>query len=423
MLVALDMAVHDRDRAAQADAVRGLHHLEPLGGLDLVRADDRADFVVEDLGRGARQRAEPGVAQLAEEIGEGAAEGLGALPHFERREGMDMQPRHRLLDRAADAEIGGAGIFRVDAALQADFGRAALPRFLAAPDDLVHVEVVGPAAQILAELALREGAELAAEIADVGVVDVAGDDIGDRVAIDLAAQPVGRGADQVESIAARLEQGDDVAFAEGFAGGSAGEDRFQRCGKRRIPHAFAGGGRVGVGAGAPRIGAREALRIEGAQGGGAQRRVEPARRVGRIFRVDRQPLDQQLAGRGGAPRQEVEGRPRRLGVDVVGGHRRHPAPIVDPGGDHRLERVGHQIGRRLDVHRRPEDQPGDGDRPQMIGSVGLGRRRHPGIGFSLKVLDDNFLYMSMIFMQVTQGQQRLDTLAPGLADADEECRW
>ena len=51
-----------------------------------------------------------------------------------------------------------------------------------APRDLVEVEVVGLAAQVLAQLALGEGAELAAEVADVGVVDVAVDDVGDRIA-------------------------------------------------------------------------------------------------------------------------------------------------------------------------------------------------------------------------------------------------
>jgi hypothetical protein len=35
--------------------------LEPLLGVDLVGADDGADLVVEDLGRGARQRLEPGL--------------------------------------------------------------------------------------------------------------------------------------------------------------------------------------------------------------------------------------------------------------------------------------------------------------------------------------------------------------------------
>src|SRR6266566_4320640 len=94
-----------------------------------------------------------------------------------------MEAGHGFFDGAAHVEIGGAGVFRMNAALQADFGGAALPGLLATPNDLVHVEVVGPAAQILAELALREGAELAAEITDVGVVDVAGDDVADGVAV------------------------------------------------------------------------------------------------------------------------------------------------------------------------------------------------------------------------------------------------
>ena len=137
---------------------------------------------------------------------------------------MDVEAGYRLFDGAAQGEVGGAGVFRVDAALQADFGGAALPGLLAAPDDLVHVEVVGAAAQILAELALREGAELAAEIADVGVVDVAGDDIGDGVAVDGAPQIIGGGADSVEFLAARFEQPDDVGFRQRLAGRSAVED-------------------------------------------------------------------------------------------------------------------------------------------------------------------------------------------------------
>ncbi len=272
-----------------------------------------------------------------------------------------MDARHRLLDRMADRKIGGAGIFGVDAALQAHFGGAALPGFLDAADDLVHIEVVGPAAQVLAELALREGAELAAEIADVGVVDVAGDDIGDRVARDLAAQPVGGLAHRGELVAARREQANDVGFGKRFAGASRGRGY---CGFRPLtrPARFALGHpspaprrwvwRRRAGAGDPGVGARQALRVDRAQYRRAQSGIEPARRVLRVGRVDREPLDEQLAGRGGAPREEIEGRPRRFGVDVVGGHRRHPAPIVDPGRDHRFERVRHQVGRRLDVHRR-----------------------------------------------------------------------
>ncbi len=108
VLVAVDMTVHDRDRAAQPDAMRRLHDLEPLPGLDLVGADHGADLVVEDLGRGAGQGAEPGLLQLAQKVRDRAAEGLGALPDLERREGVDMNAGHRLLDGAADREIGRA---------------------------------------------------------------------------------------------------------------------------------------------------------------------------------------------------------------------------------------------------------------------------------------------------------------------------
>ena len=97
---------------------------------------------------------ETGVVQFGDEIGQGATQSLRSLPHFERRERVDVHARKGLLDRAADREIGRAGIFRVDAALQADFGGAALPRLRAAPDDLVEVEIVGPATQVFAEFAL-----------------------------------------------------------------------------------------------------------------------------------------------------------------------------------------------------------------------------------------------------------------------------
>ena len=45
------------------------------------------------------------------------------------------------------AEISRPGVFRVDAALQADLGGAAFPGLLDPPPDLGKVEVVGPAAQ------------------------------------------------------------------------------------------------------------------------------------------------------------------------------------------------------------------------------------------------------------------------------------
>src|SRR6202011_2206325 len=115
--------------------------------------------------------------------------------------------------------IGRPCIFRVDAALHAHLGGAALPGFLDPPPDLRKVEVVGPAAQIFAELALREGAELTAEIADVGIVDVAGHDIADLVAVNPLPELVGRPAHRVEDCAAGSEQSNDIGFAYCLTGG------------------------------------------------------------------------------------------------------------------------------------------------------------------------------------------------------------
>ena len=213
----LDMAEHDRRGRAETDLVRGAHHLEPRRGTDLVRADDGADLVVEDLGRGAGQRAEPRLLQHEEEIPEVDAERRRALRHLERREGVDMDAGRRPLHRAADVEIGRAGVVRVDAALHADFGGAARPRLGGAALDLVEREVIGRAAEVLAELALGEGAELAAIGADIGVVDVAGDDVADRVAVDRAAQRVGGVAHRGEIAVAGGEERDDLRLAQALA--------------------------------------------------------------------------------------------------------------------------------------------------------------------------------------------------------------
>ena len=54
------------ERGAHADAVRGGDDLDPGADVDLLVAEDLAHVVVEDLRRGAGDRAEAGVAQHAE---------------------------------------------------------------------------------------------------------------------------------------------------------------------------------------------------------------------------------------------------------------------------------------------------------------------------------------------------------------------
>ena len=60
MLRPLHMAVHDGGGGPEAGAVGGLHDLQPLFGVDLVRADLGAHLVVQYLRGGAGQGAEAG---------------------------------------------------------------------------------------------------------------------------------------------------------------------------------------------------------------------------------------------------------------------------------------------------------------------------------------------------------------------------
>ena len=65
--------------------------------------------------------------------------------------------------------------------------------------------------------ALGEGAELASVGADVGVVDVAVDDVGDRVADAPGAQLVRRPADSREVRPARVEQYYDIRLVQALS--------------------------------------------------------------------------------------------------------------------------------------------------------------------------------------------------------------
>ena len=66
----------------------------------------------------------------------------------------------------------------------------------------------------MGELPFREGAKAAAEVADVRVVDVARDDVGDGVAVHLAAERIGAGENRVEIGPPRVQEGRDLVLFE-----------------------------------------------------------------------------------------------------------------------------------------------------------------------------------------------------------------
>ncbi len=102
-----------------------------------------------------------------------------------------MNAGDALVNRAENPKIVVSLEFRVQAALQADFGGPSVPRLFGAGGNLLEREkfrfrVVAP---------LGKGAETASGVANIGEVDVPDDDEGDRLARLPAAELV-RGGEQ-----------------------------------------------------------------------------------------------------------------------------------------------------------------------------------------------------------------------------------
>ena len=97
--------------------MRGAVGVEPLLGVHLVGAEDRPHLVVEDLGRGTRQRRQPDVLQAPQVVGQRLAESLGTLGHLERGETMHVDVRRGFLHGPGDVDVVIAVEVGVDAAL------------------------------------------------------------------------------------------------------------------------------------------------------------------------------------------------------------------------------------------------------------------------------------------------------------------
>ncbi len=177
VLGSLDVSVHQRGSAADAAAVRGADDLLPLLGGKFIAGEHEADFVIENFGGCSRQSVEAVVAQHLQIIFERHAGQFDAVDDFHGRESVDMHAGNRLLYGAQNIAIVKWRQAMRQSALNADFGSADFPGFASFLGHLLEAEKVG----VGFAWAAAEGAEFAADEADVGEIDIAVYDVGDDV--------------------------------------------------------------------------------------------------------------------------------------------------------------------------------------------------------------------------------------------------
>src|SRR5215470_1291892 len=124
------------------------------------------------------------------------------------------------------------------------------------------------------------------------------------------------------------------------------------------------------------------------------------------FRIDGQSLPQLKSFRFGPLFQLLKMRPRALRIDEIRSQWRNPAPIVDARVEQMFIVWIRKIRRRLDVHSRHE-QPCDGDGPQHLAASWFGPIAHWNMRLGPKILNNDFLNMSVAVVQITNGEQRI----------------
>ena len=200
-------AEHHRGGGAHTELVRREVHVDPLLSRALQAADPSPHFVVKDLRAAAGNRIQTGVAQAGDGRLQIQPADRGDVLNLGRREAMQPDLRETALDGAEhllvplDLQIG------MQAALHQHARAAEIEGLLNLLED--DVDAVDVAFRVAHRTV--EGAEAAVLRAEVGVVDIAVDDVGDDAfGMELAAQRVGGHADPNEVV--RVKQADGFGW-------------------------------------------------------------------------------------------------------------------------------------------------------------------------------------------------------------------
>ena len=207
--------------------MRGGHDLDPHRRRQLALGQHPAHLVVQDLGGGTGDRAQPRLAQAVSHSRMLIATFGHPVGDLHRGKRVHVHRRHPGLDGAHQIGVAGDRQLGVDTALHAHFGRT---RDVRLPRPFGHL-VGGQRIRVGVALALGERAEPAAGVADVGEIDVAVDDERHFVAHHVAAQRIRKRGNRFHlgAVGGGQRQILVVGAAGGIALGRAQARRARRC--------------------------------------------------------------------------------------------------------------------------------------------------------------------------------------------------
>src|SRR5438445_7082259 len=118
--------------------------------------------------------------------------------------------------------------------------------------------------------------------------------------------------------------------------------------------------------------------------------------------------------------QTLELGPGGLGVDVIARERRDPAPVVESRGEEPRISCRREIGGRLQIRARTQENASHGERRLEIVESGIRSAAHPDRRLRAEILNDDLLDVTVAIVLLADRQERVDPFFERLADADED---
>jgi hypothetical protein len=186
-----EVAVEHGAGTTAAELVPLLVEFEPFSSGFLAAGDGFTDFGAEDFGTAAGEGIEAGVFEGLEDLGDGEFSDTGEVEDFDGGEAFELELGADGFEGGQHIGVVGEGEGGVEAADDMEFGDPDLEGFAGFLDHFID----GEFESVLVTFFAGEGAELAAEDAVIGIIDVAVDDVAGARLVALAVGEVGEAAD------------------------------------------------------------------------------------------------------------------------------------------------------------------------------------------------------------------------------------